>query len=334
MAMNLCSKCVLPENFPTIRLDSEGVCNYCRAYFDDRDRDSDKNRYRQKFRELIREKAGRGGYDVIVAYSGGKDSTYTLDLLKRIYNLKVLALTFDNGFISQYALDNIRRVIENLGIDHIIFKPDFSMLRKIFVISVNQNPFSLKSLERASTICTSCMIFVKAAILKNAVEKSIPFVGYGWSPGQAPIQSSVMKMSPAFVKAAQNAACDALRSAVGELSGSYFLSEQDFEQPDRFPYSIHPLAFEPYDEDLIYGRIRELGWTPPGDTDPNSTNCIMNAYAIHVHKRQFQFHPYAFEISGLVRAGIMSRNEGLKRIYAPDDDGVIEAVRKRLFIDS
>lgn len=332
--MKLCATCVLPENFPSVRLDSEGVCNYCRAYLNGPRREEDRHRYRLKFTELIRQKQGRGEYDVIVAYSGGKDSTYTLDLLKNGYGLKTLALTFDNGFVSPYAFENIGRVVEALGIDHLIFKPDFTILRKVFAACARMNPYSFKSLERASAICTACMNFVKAAIMKTALEKHTPFIGYGWSPGQAPIQSSVMKMSPSFVRAAQNAACDSLRRIIGDQADGYFLRDSDFEKAELFPYSVHPLAFEPYEEEAIYGRIRELGWVPPEDTDPNSTNCVMNAFAVHAHRQQYRFHPYAFEVSGLVRAGVMPRSEAIKRLYTPDNESVIAEVRRRLFAES
>jgi tRNA(Ile)-lysidine synthase TilS/MesJ len=321
---------VLPENFPTVHIDSEGICNYCRAYQNEQYKDEDKNRYLEKFKRLIQEKAGSAMYDIIVAYSGGKDSTYTLELLKNKYGLCVLAFTFDNGFVSQRAFDNMRRVVDNLGIDHMIFKADFSMLKKVFISSIHTNPYSKKSLERASTICTTCMLFVKAAILKAAIEKKIPFIGYGWSPGQAPIQSSVIRMSPAFLRAAQNSACESLQGVAGEIPKRYFLNDHDYAEGDKFPYNVHPLAFEYYDEEHIYEHIKNLGWLPPDDTDPNSTNCILNAFAIHIHKDQFKFHPYAFEISGLVRAGIMQRSEGINRLYAPDNMRIVEEVRKRL----
>ena len=48
--------------------------------------------------EFIREHEPEEGY--FVGDSGGKDSTYTLSLLRQRYNLRVLAVTFDNGFIS------------------------------------------------------------------------------------------------------------------------------------------------------------------------------------------------------------------------------------------
>ena len=67
--------------------------------------------------KLLQEKKKASTYDVLVAYSGGKDSTYTLDVLVNKYNLRVLALTFDNTFISPRAEENIRNVCGALGAD-------------------------------------------------------------------------------------------------------------------------------------------------------------------------------------------------------------------------
>lgn len=328
--MQICSKCVLPETFPTIEFDQHGVCNQCRSFKGEERQDELRKEYRDKFTGLIQQYRGKGEYDVLMAYSGGKDSSYTLDIFKNLFNLRVLALTFDNGFVSPYALRNIRVVTDSLGIDHIIFKPSFGILKNIFLISLNGDLYSKKTLERASTICTSCISFVKFITLKTALEKEIPFVGYGWSPGQAPIQSSVMKTSPSFVKAAQKAIFEPLYKQLGDQVKPYFLSDAYFEAQDRFPYNIHPLAFLDYNEDAIYKRIKEMGWEPPSDTDSNSTNCLMNAFANQVHLKQFGFHPYAFEMAGLVRMGVLSREEALERLNEPGNEKLIEDVKRKL----
>jgi len=330
--MQICSKCVLPETFPTIDFDHAGICNYCRSYKGEKHQGELKKEYREKFERLAREHKGRSDYDVLMAYSGGKDSTYTLDVFKNGFGLRVLALTFDHGFVSPYAMQNMRVVTERLGIDHVIFKPSLDLLRKVFLVSLNGNLYSKKTLERASTICTSCMSFVKFISLKAALEKRVPFIGYGWSPGQAPVQSSVMKTSAAFVKATQKAIFDPLYAKLGDDIRPYFLHDGYFEASDRFPYNVHPLAFLDYDEEKIYGQISELGWKPPTDTDSNSTNCLMNAFANQTHIKQFGFHPYAFELAGLVRMGVMSREEGLRRLNEPSNEAVIAEVKRKLGI--
>jgi len=328
--MKHCTRCVLPENFPTIDFDENGLCNYCRTFEKEKNPEELKTRHRQKFERLLETNRGKKDYDVLMAYSGGKDSTYTLDIFKNHFGLRVLALSFDHGFMSPYAMRNINTVVERLGIDHIVFKPNFELMKKLFALSVTGNLYSKKSLERASTICSSCMNLVKFIALKLSLEKEIPFIGYGWSPGQAPVQSSVMKNSAAFAKATQKVLYDPLHEKLGDSINPYFLSDEDFNAAEKFPYNIHPLAFLEYDEEKIYSRIRELGWQPPQDTDPNSTNCLMNAFANQVHQQQHGFHPYAFEVAGLVRMGVMSRDEGLARLNKAGDETVIQAVKSKL----
>ncbi len=108
------------------------MCNHCLDSKGLESRQRRKAEYRGKFEALIKEYKGSGTYDVLMCYSGGKDSTQTLAVLKEEYGLSILAVSLDNGFLSNQASQNIRTVVEKLGIDHIFFKPRFDMLVKIF----------------------------------------------------------------------------------------------------------------------------------------------------------------------------------------------------------
>ncbi len=328
--MKICNHCVLPETFPGINFDSKGVCNFCQEFKGKEHLEQEKAKYLQKFVELLDKFRDSSSYDALMAYSGGKDSTYTLILLKEKYNLKILALTFDNGFLSEQALRNIRQVVENLGVDHIFFKPDFSLLKKIFLTGTAEDIFSRKTLDRASTICTSCMGIVKFTSLRLALEKKIPFITYGWSPGQAPISASIFKNNPSMLRGMQNAVREPLFKIVGEKINPYFLEEPHFQRSELFPYNISPLAFLDYDEEKIFRKIEKLGWGRPLDTDSNSTNCLLNSFANSVHKQRFGFHPYAFELAKLVREGYMDRQEALNRIDVPEDSNTVNLVKRKL----
>jgi len=325
-------KCILPETFPNIKFNEQGVCNFCQTYNYQNISDESKKRYQKKFEELINKNTGKDEYDGVMAYSGGKDSTYSLVLLKERYNLKILALTFDNGFISPIATNNIRKLTENLGVDHLFFKPKFDILKNIFRIATEKDIFSRKTLERASTICTACIGLVKFTCLKFAIRNNIPFIFYGWSPGQAPIEASIFKNNISMIKSMQQVLLTPLQKAVGEEINSYFLNDNDFNKVDEFPYNLSPLAFLEYDEDKIYKKIEKLGWITPIDTDTNSTNCLLNAFANRVHRDRFNFHPYVHEIANLIRQGHMSREDGLKKIEAEDLSDNIEKVKLRLNI--
>ncbi|MFA5101479.1 MAG: hypothetical protein WC547_11395 [Candidatus Omnitrophota bacterium] len=317
--MKICAQCILPETFPGISFDDSGVCNFCRDFKGEAALQQEKKEYYAKFLDLTGQVKGKGEYDAAMAYSGGKDSTYTLYLLTEVFHLRVLPVTFDNGFISDRAFKNIRAVCEALGTDGIVFKADFQLLKKIFACGVEREMYPPKALERASTICTSCIGLVKFVILKIALEKRVPLMAWGWSPGQAPIRSSIMKINPALFKTTQEMYRRPMQEIAGDGINRYFLTDEQFAQKD-FPYNVSPLAFMDYDERKIVERIQELGWVIPQGLDSNSTNCLLNTFANHVHVKRFGFHPYAFEIAGMVRTGVMKRDEGMEKIYGKADD--------------
>jgi len=328
----LCSQCILPSTFPGISFNDQGVCNHCQRYKGEDANHALQEKYENKFLKLLEDYKTANSYDVIVAYSGGKDSTYTLDIFVNRYKLRVLALTFDNSFISHKALENIDKVCGSLGVDSLIIKPAPQMLRKIFRGAASRELYSAKTLERASTICTSCIGMVKGVVLRTALEKHIPFVGFGWSPGQAPVQSSVMRTNPALMKGTQKAILKSLQGIVGDAVLPLFVTDAQFEQKELFPWNIHPLAFLPYDEEDIVERISQFGWERPLDTDPNSSNCTLNAFANQVHRKRYDFHPYVWEIANMVRTGVLSREEGVKKIEPPEDRGMVAYSQEKLGI--
>jgi tRNA(Ile)-lysidine synthase TilS/MesJ len=317
---------------PSSRIDDSGLCIYCRNFKGKEDLERKRRDYKERFDRLLEEHRNSGVYDVLVAYSGGKDSTFTLDLLKTRYGLRVLALTFNHGFVSPYALENIRRVTDVLGIDHISFKPNFQLLRKIFCHSLENDFHPPKALERASSVCNSCMGLVKFITLRAAIEKGIPFIAYGWSPGQAPIQSSILKNHASFLRKSQDLFLKPLRQAVGSDVQIYFLDDNHFDLGEKndFPFNCNPLGFLKYDEEHIYHRIHELGWESPQDTDPNSTNCLLNGFANQTHIEKHGYHPYAMELSELVREGVILREDALNRLSQELDPRIIKQIKTKL----
>ena len=337
--MKICTTCVLPEPFPGISFDEKGRCSYCMRYKGRENKEKVKERFKQKFVDILDKTRNTGPCDALIAYSGGKDSTYTLRLLKEHFNLKILAITFDHGFVSPMALENIRTVTNNLDIDHLYVRPGEKAICSLFVKSITSDIYPIKALERASSICNSCMNLIKSFLLKTAIEMKIPIVAYGWSPGQAPMQSSVLKSNPFMIRQMQKAMIIPLKKMTDNRLSIFFLQEYHFKLAetfgtDLFPYFVHPLAFLDYNEDLILRKIKEIGWINPTDTDANSTNCLLNGFANEVHIKQYGFHPYAFEIAGLVREGYMTREEGLKKLSIPSDPKVIDYVKKKLGVTS
>jgi tRNA(Ile)-lysidine synthase TilS/MesJ len=320
--MKFCTSCVLSDTFPGIEFDKDGKCNYCR-HIQVPD-ELKKREYTKKFEDLLDSVRGKYDYDVIMAFSGGKDSTYTMYQLANKYKMNILALTFDNGFISEKARENIIRMTDLCGATSFIIRPSFNKMKKIFQIAATKDLYNIKTLDRASSICTTCIGHVKSLMLKTALEKNIPLAAYGWSPGQAPITSAIMQTNPRLQSFSHKTVRDPILQHSKELT-PYFLSEKELNiDKEKWPINIHPLAFMEYDEEDILKFIKSLGWEQPLDTDPNSSNCVLNALANYLHRKKFHFHPYAWEIAGIVRDGGIPRDEGIAKITKDEDVSMVK----------
>ena len=111
-----CTKCLLPETFPFISYDKEGVCNYCNNYkLRNQPRPLD-----DLFRMVEPYRNKDGSYDCIVPFSGGRDSTFTLHMIKKVLGLNPITFTYDWGMVTDLARRNIARVCGKLGVENII----------------------------------------------------------------------------------------------------------------------------------------------------------------------------------------------------------------------
>jgi len=252
-------------------------------------------------------------------------------VLRERYHLNVLALTFDNGFISPMAFQNMERVASELGVDHVIFRPRFDLLREVFRrTSERPGVYSERALSRASSVCSACMSFAKGIALRMALEEGIPLMAFGWSPGQVPLSSALFRRTAEMARTMIEALVVPLKEIAGDAVRAYFPQERHFANAAQMPYDVAPMAFLDYDEKRAIQSIGALGWRPPSDTDPNSTNCLLNAFANAAHRARRGYHPYAMELASLVRQGYLSRQEALERVEAPEIEASVDLARARL----
>lgn len=120
-----CTHCLLPETFPFISFDDNGVCNLCNNY-----RPKNQPKPIEELFELVAPYRSRSGDpDCIVPFSGGRDSTYTLHIVKNILKLNPIAFTYDWGMVTDLGRRNIARVCGRLGVENIIVSADIPRKR-------------------------------------------------------------------------------------------------------------------------------------------------------------------------------------------------------------
>jgi N-acetyl sugar amidotransferase len=123
-----------------IEFDADGVCNYCRMARDRLQRDLFVDgRHEDRLNELVAEikREGKGKpYDCVIGVSGGVDSSYTAYVVKKRFDLRPLAVHFDNGWNSELAVENIERLLKKLDIDlhtHVVDWEEFRDLQLAFL---------------------------------------------------------------------------------------------------------------------------------------------------------------------------------------------------------
>ncbi len=111
-----CTRCVLPETFPGISFDGDGVCSVCREF------QLPKYPGIEKFVSDLEQKVPSSG-KVLVCLSGGRDSSYILHLTHSL-GFSPIAYTYDWGMVTTAARENMSRMCGDLGVEHIVVSPD------------------------------------------------------------------------------------------------------------------------------------------------------------------------------------------------------------------
>ena len=303
-----CAQCGIPSNHPHVTELNRGVCNLCRDFENYRDKAM---MYFRPMEELVKildnaSKEREGDYDCLMLLSGGKDSTYVLYQLVEM-GLKVLVFSMDNGYISEGAKANIRRVVEELKLD------------LIFGQTPAMNSIFVDSLKRFSNVCNGCFKTIYTLSMNLAYEKRIRYIVTGLSRGQI-FETRLAdlfrykvfdmdKIDEMIIDARK--AYHRMNDAVSQsLDVGIFKDDQTFED-------IQFIDFYRYCDvhlnQMLEFLEKRAPWIRPTDTG-RSTNCLINELGIYIHKKERGYHNYALPYSWDVRLGHKQRNAAMEEL--------------------
>ena len=301
-----CQVCLLPGHYPGIHLDEEGVCNICREF--QRNKQDVENYFKSEedFLQLLTEtqKNRQSEYDCLLLFSGGKDSTYVLYRLIDM-GLRVLTFTFDNGYISAAAFNNIERTTSALNVKNIV------------CTTKNMNKVFVESLNAFHDVCHGCWNTLNVYGARVAYEYGINLVISGLSRGQI----FEMRLEELF---RQGIFREEEVEQHLHLFRKSFLSKNniftrllDVDLPGEAVDKIQFTDFFRYFPATV-AEIREYllgkGWVQPEDTGFCSSNCLINDVGIYVHLQTEGYHFYAPQLSWDCRLGCLPREQGLKEV--------------------
>ena len=155
---------------PDIQFDEKGVCNHCKRYDKlVKERVFTGREGEQKLDKLIdgiKTKGENKGYDCIIGVSGGVDSTFVAYKVKKI-GLRPLAVHLDNGWNSELAVSNVKKVLEKLNIDLYTYVLNWEKFKNL------QLSFLKASVPDAEVPTDHAIL---ALLYRVAVEKGIKYI--------------------------------------------------------------------------------------------------------------------------------------------------------------
>ncbi|MBU0765735.1 MAG: 7-cyano-7-deazaguanine synthase [Bacteroidetes bacterium] len=327
----ICRKCILPENKPDIFLDADDICNICNGHEKAKRLASHVKPVESDLLKIINKHKGKHKYDCLVMCSGGKDSTSSLYYMKRRYKLNPLAFTFDHGFETDEALDNVKNAVDILEVDLLFFRTDF--MKEMFSKILNT--------ESGAVICHLCSIWYMELAFDTAARYDIPLIVAGWTKGQSTRQDETSKYR-----------CNLHNAEFGAMAQSTrdFLSNElkDIPRYKDFPKSmeeglkrakkkhkatvISPHWFLPFGPEVYIETIKsELNWKAPETSYPEgTTNCLLNFISAHNSMKHFGYTHYHVEASKLIREGYLGREEALKQLEITFDKAFLNRIARKL----
>lgn len=217
-------------------------------------------------------------YDCALMLSGGKDSSFLLYLLTKIYNLKVLALHVDHGYGYEDISAEAIRITQNLGVDLKIIRPNAYFFGKLY------NSFFLEKhlYKNASTnnyICEICTVLIWSICMKETKQLGIKTLISGLSPEQIKIVSNNSYPPATRNKMNEKMMLLALRNNLRLIEKSiHFKQDEKFrelltimKESIEKVTTLYPFLFIGYDELEIKEIISsKFNWTPFFDQNINS----------------------------------------------------------------
>jgi acyl-CoA synthetase (AMP-forming)/AMP-acid ligase II/aryl carrier-like protein len=320
-----CIRCGLSSRYPQASFNQSGLCSLCEAYSEYQKRSSAYFTSMDDLQQVIEKckPLATGKYDCMMLLSGGKDSSYALARLVDL-DLRVLAYTLDNGYLSVEAKDNISRVCNTLGVDH-----QFGETPAMAAIFAD-------SLKRHSNVCNGCFKTIYTLGMKQAYEQNIPMIFTGLSRGQffeTRLNEELFtrtSVEPGEIDEWVLSARKAYHRSPDAVSKH--IDTEVFSRDTIFN-AVKILDFYRYcdvelDEMMHYLQTR-LPWQRPRDTG-RSTNCLINDVGIYVHKIEKGYHNYSLPYSWDVRLGHKRRDAALEELDDQIDEAHVNRILKEI----
>lgn len=172
--MRYCTRCLYSSRHPLhLTFDEAGVCSGCRVH-EEKDQ-LDWNERGDKLRSILDNYRNRSGnnYDCIVPVSGARDSYFIVHMLKNVYGMNPLLVTYNKHYNTDVGMRNLANLRIRFDCD---------------IMTLTVNPETVKNLTRATlrrfgSLYWHCIAGQTVYPVQMAVKFKIPLIVWGAHQG-------------------------------------------------------------------------------------------------------------------------------------------------------
>ncbi len=321
--MIICNKCIMDQTTKEITFDAEGICSYCYKH-EALDRAFPQNNSHLKLIDKIKKEGIGKKYDCVVGLSGGRDSSYTVHLLKE-YNLRALVVHFNDGFGNPLAGENIKKIIDKTNFELRSITSDWRESKDIKISCLKA---SVPDIEIGTDLG------IATSLYSTASKENIKYIITGTSfrtEGIAPLDWNYLDGK--YLKSIHKIyGTTKLRKWKHDDAGfNLDLKEMLYYTIFKRIQMIPLLYYENYvrnDAEEIIKKIYD--WKNPG---AHYFDDLYQSLIFYVLRVKFNIDFRKFNYSALIRSKQMTRSEALERIkeiYVIEDKKIIDLCIKRL----
>ncbi len=306
-----CKKCVNTSTNLANTIGASGLCDACERY----EQNFSKAPLAQELQFLLaRKKSGKGKYDAMVGISGGKDSTATLEEVRRM-GFTPLAFSLDTGYYPAHIFPRAAQVATKLGVDYEridarqYMRPvDRVCFQKTAALYDERDSFALQEKFRKwyredrrhySVKCRHAIPFVRTCQL---CRRLIVRAYYGEAQKHG-VSVVILGMNEWAGLSQDSASKKYTFSAIRKL--------QPFK--NKLPvYIVHlPFLLQRTIQDTAK-ILKELGWVVPrGEQliESNANSCLFARAAEEKAERMLGFHPDSTRLAREVTVGFITKKQ-------------------------
>ncbi|KDE74249.1 hypothetical protein FUSO7_03925 [Fusobacterium necrophorum BFTR-2] len=313
----ICKVCLKP--LPTDKqgnlLNNSNICHEClrkKNIIDKVDWSSKK----KEFEDIINSIRNKHSFDVLVMLSGGKDSVYVAYLLSKIYNLKVIGITIDNGFEYASTFENSSRIASRLGISHFIYRLPISHMKEYYKVLIADKNLRM---DDGSQLCFFCGRMLKSLSVDIAKKMDVGIVASGHTLEQVRALGNEKGSDRSFeirMRYIQNYERNnylKLEKILKEKNLEYlnYLVRDNLDN-NRFDNFIYPLSYFEYKPlEIVELLKKELNWEPDVNFTQKyiSSGCKLAKLMEYIANKNGVETYVEKEFSDQIRRGSMTKEE-------------------------